>query len=290
MSEQRLIEMDSVTKVFLTEEVETHALGGVHLRIEQGEFVAIEGPSGCGKTTLLSIMGLLDRPTSGTYRLNGRPVDTLTGRARAALRNQSVGFIFQSFNLIGDLTVQENVELPMLYRNAPVSVRREHVRKALEQVDMGPRRSHYPAQLSGGQQQRVALARAIVSDPAVLLLDEPLSNLDAKRKTKSRSRAGAGWQPGSGPRRRAHREPGLAQRGDGHGPPPGAARARYDGLHGDPRPEVPAVRTAHHPPVRRPGRRGECGGRRRRRELVCGIRSRAHAEAVEAHGQRGALG
>jgi len=180
MDEEMLIRMEEIKKVFLTEEVETHALSGVHVSIERGEFVAIQGPSGCGKTTLLSMMGLLDTPTSGRYVLNGRPVESLSSQARAAMRNQAIGFIFQSFNLIGDLTVYENVELPLIYRDAPSAVRRERVVQALEQVDMGPRQNHYPAQLSGGQQQRVAVARALVGDPLVLLADEPTGNLDSR--------------------------------------------------------------------------------------------------------------
>ncbi len=180
MDSELLIRMEDITKVFLTEEVETHALSGVHVGIGQGEFVTIEGPSGCGKTTLLSLMGLLDTPTTGRYLLNDHPVESLSGRERAAMRNQTVGFIFQSFNLIGDLTVYENVELPLVYRNAPASARRELVRRALDQVDMGQRRNHYPAQLSGGQQQRVAVARALVGEPLILLADEPTGNLDSR--------------------------------------------------------------------------------------------------------------
>ena len=180
MSDTTLIRMEGVKKVFRTEAVETHALNDVHLNITQGEFVAIEGPSGCGKTTLLSLMGLLDTPSGGQYVLNGKPVESLSGQARAVLRNQAVGFIFQSFNLIGDLTVYENVELPLVYRNAPSAVRKERVHQALDQVDMGPRQNHYPAQLSGGQQQRVAVARALVGDPLILLADEPTGNLDSR--------------------------------------------------------------------------------------------------------------
>ena len=180
MSENQLIEMEDVRKVFLTEEVETHALSGVHVKISRGEFVTIEGPSGCGKTTLLSLMGLLDTPTAGHYQLDGRTVESMSVYERAALRNQTVGFIFQSFNLIGDLTVYENVELPLLYRNAGSAERRDRVRKALEHVDMGPRQNHYPGQLSGGQQQRVAVARALVGDPLILLADEPTGNLDSR--------------------------------------------------------------------------------------------------------------
>jgi putative ABC transport system ATP-binding protein len=180
MDEDRLIRMEEIKKVFLTEDVETHALGGVHVGIERGEFVAIEGPSGCGKTTLLSLMGLLDTPTAGRYLLNGQPVESLSSQERATRRNQTVGFIFQSFNLIGDLTVFENVELPLIYRDAPASARKEMVRRALDQVDMASRQNHYPAQLSGGQQQRVAAARALVGDPLILLADEPTGNLDSR--------------------------------------------------------------------------------------------------------------
>jgi putative ABC transport system ATP-binding protein len=180
MDEDKLIRMEEIKKVFLTEDVETHALSGVHVGIRQGEFVAIEGPSGCGKTTLLSLMGLLDTPTAGRYLLNGKPVESLSSQERATLRNQSVGFIFQSFNLIGDLTVHENVELPLIYRDAPASVRKKLVRRALDEVDMGSRQNHYPAQLSGGQQQRVAAARALVGDPLILLADEPTGNLDSR--------------------------------------------------------------------------------------------------------------
>jgi putative ABC transport system ATP-binding protein len=180
MDEHMLIEMEEVRKVFLAEDVETHALSGVHVNLAQGEFVTVEGPSGCGKTTLLSLMGLLDTPTDGRYMLDGQPVHSLSGPQRAALRNRTIGFIFQTFNLIGDLTVHENVELPLVYRSAKASVRRELVRQALEQVDMGPRQNHYPAQLSGGQQQRVAVARALVGSPLILLADEPTGNLDSR--------------------------------------------------------------------------------------------------------------
>jgi len=180
MGEETLIRMEGVRKVFLTEAVETHALNDVHLSVSRGEFLTIEGPSGCGKTTLLSLMGLLDTPTDGQYVLNGEPVGSLSGQARAALRNETVGFIFQSLNLIGDLTVYENVELPLVYRNASAAIRKERVRQALEQVDMGPRQHHYPAQLSGGQQQRVAVARALVGEPLILLADEPTGNLDSR--------------------------------------------------------------------------------------------------------------
>jgi putative ABC transport system ATP-binding protein len=180
MGKETLIRMEGVRKVFLAEAVETHALNDVHLSVSRGEFLTIEGPSGCGKTTLLSLMGLLDTPTDGRYVLNGEPVESLSGQARAALRNETVGFIFQSFNLIGDLTVYENVELPLVYRDASAAIRKERVRQALEQVDMGPRQNHYPGQLSGGQQQRVAVARALVGEPLILLADEPTGNLDSR--------------------------------------------------------------------------------------------------------------
>src|SRR5213082_1634937 len=160
-----LIHLEGVTKVFLTDEVETHALSGIHMDIRKGEYVSIAGPSGCGKSTLLSILGLLDTPTYGTYILNGRPVQGLTLPERARIRNREIGFIFQSFNLIGDLTVYENVELPLTYRGMPASERKAAVTQALERVGMAHRLRHYPSQLSGGQQQRVAVARALVGDP-----------------------------------------------------------------------------------------------------------------------------
>ncbi len=175
-----LIQLEGVTKVFLTDEVETHALSGIHLDIRQGEYVSIAGPSGCGKSTLLSILGLLDAPTEGTYSLHGRPVHSLTPPERARLRNREIGFIFQSFNLIGDLTVYENVELPLTYRGLPAPERKQRATAALEQVGMGHRARHLPSQLSGGQQQRVAVARALAGSPAVLLADEPTGNLDSK--------------------------------------------------------------------------------------------------------------
>ncbi|MDP2136210.1 MAG: ABC transporter ATP-binding protein [Candidatus Didemnitutus sp.] len=175
-----LIKLEAVTKVFLTDEVETHALSGIHLEINKGEFVSIAGPSGCGKSTLLSILGLLDTPTDGTYYLNGRPVHGLTLPERARIRNREIGFIFQSFNLIGDLTVYENVELPLTYRGMPAGERKQRVTEALEKVGMGHRAKHLPSQLSGGQQQRVAVARALAGSPAVLLADEPTGNLDSK--------------------------------------------------------------------------------------------------------------
>ncbi len=175
-----LLTLDSVTKHFFTDEVETHALDGIHLRVERGEFLSIAGPSGCGKSTLLSIIGLLDTPTSGRYFMKGQPVENLKAWERARVRNREIGFIFQAFNLIGDLTVYENVELPLTYRNMPSAERRERVHWSLEQVGMLHRMKHYPSQLSGGQQQRVAVARAMVGDPAILLADEPTGNLDSK--------------------------------------------------------------------------------------------------------------
>jgi len=174
------IRLEGVTKVFYTDEVETHALSGVHLEIRQGEFVSIAGPSGCGKSTLLSILGLLDVPTGGTYLLDGKPVQALQLAQRARIRNHQIGFIFQSFNLIGDLTVFENVELPLTYRTEPVPDRRTLVQEALDKVGMGHRGKHFPAQLSGGQQQRVAVARALVGRPLILLADEPTGNLDSR--------------------------------------------------------------------------------------------------------------
>ncbi len=174
-----LIHLESVTKVFYTDEVETHALAGIHLDIEKGEYVSISGPSGCGKSTLLSILGLLDTPTSGTYILNGQSVANLNLSQRAKIRNREVGFIFQAFNLIGDLTVYENVELPLTYRGMPSAERKKRVGDALERVGMAHRTKHFPSQLSGGQQQRVAVARAVVGDPSILLADEPTGNLDS---------------------------------------------------------------------------------------------------------------
>jgi putative ABC transport system ATP-binding protein len=174
-----LIHMEGVTKVFVTDEVETHALSQVHLEIQTGEYVAISGPSGCGKSTLLSILGLLDSPTDGVYKLNGRPVQSLKMSERSRIRNREIGFIFQAFNLIGDLTVYENVELPLTYRGMPGSERRKLVQEALDKVGMSHRMKHYPSQLSGGQQQRVAVARALAGQPLILLADEPTGNLDS---------------------------------------------------------------------------------------------------------------
>ena len=177
---QALIRMKGIQKVFLTDEVETHALEDIHFEIKKGEYIAISGPSGCGKTTLLSILGLLDTPSDGEYDLDGQPVARLTPVERARVRNRQIGFIFQAFNLIGDLTVFENVELPLTYRDMPTAERRERVNAALERVGMTHRAKHYPTQLSGGQQQRVAVARAVAGDPAILLADEPTGNLDSK--------------------------------------------------------------------------------------------------------------
>jgi putative ABC transport system ATP-binding protein len=174
-----LLRLEGVTKVFTTQEVETHALSEVHLEIQAGEYVSITGPSGCGKSTLLSILGLLDSPTRGHYWLDGKPVQELTVVDRARIRNRRIGFIFQSFNLIGDLTVAENVELPLTYRGLPKAERRRRVQQALERVHMQHRVNHLPSQLSGGQQQRVAVARALAGDPLILLADEPTGNLDS---------------------------------------------------------------------------------------------------------------
>jgi putative ABC transport system ATP-binding protein len=178
---ETMIEIEHLTKVFYTDEIETHALSGVHLNIARGEYVAMSGPSGCGKSTLLSIIGLLDTPTSGRYTLNGKEVANLNFADRSRIRNQEIGFIFQSFNLIGDLSVAENVELPLTYRaGMPTAERKKRVQESLERVNMAHRMRHYPAQLSGGQQQRVAVARALAGSPSILLADEPTGNLDSK--------------------------------------------------------------------------------------------------------------
>ncbi|HVG38019.1 MAG TPA: ABC transporter ATP-binding protein [Pyrinomonadaceae bacterium] len=174
-----LLRLEDVKKVFLTDEVETHALSGIHMDIKRGEYVSIAGPSGCGKSTLLSIIGLLDSPTEGEYVLNGRSVANLSLSDRARIRNQEIGFIFQAFNLIGDLSVYENVELPLTYRSMSAGDRRERVEEALLKVGMAHRMKHFPAQLSGGQQQRVAVARAVAGNPSMLLADEPTGNLDS---------------------------------------------------------------------------------------------------------------
>ena len=177
---EALIKLEAIKKVFLTDEVETHALSEVHLEIIRGEYVSIAGPSGCGKSTLLSILGLLDSPTEGAYILNDQSVASIGAAERARIRNREVGFIFQSFNLIGDLTVFENVELPLTYRGMDSSERKQRVGEALEKVGMAHRMKHYPSQLSGGQQQRVAVARALGGKPSILLADEPTGNLDSK--------------------------------------------------------------------------------------------------------------
>jgi putative ABC transport system ATP-binding protein len=174
-----LISLDGVTKVFVTDEVETHALAGIDLHIKKGEYLSISGPSGCGKSTLLAILGLLDSPSDGTYVLNGKAVQNLKLSERARIRNREIGFIFQAFNLIGDLTVYENVELPLTYRGMPSAERKKRVHDALDRVGMSHRVKHYPSQLSGGQQQRVAVARALAGDPSILLADEPTGNLDS---------------------------------------------------------------------------------------------------------------
>jgi putative ABC transport system ATP-binding protein len=176
---ESLIHLEGVTKVFVTDEVETHALAGIHLDIKKGEYLSIAGPSGCGKSTLLAILGLLDSPSGGTYVLNERPVQGLKLSERARIRNREIGFIFQAFNLIGDLTVYENVELPLTYRGMAGSERKTRVHAALERVGMSHRVKHYPSQLSGGQQQRVAVARALAGEPSILLADEPTGNLDS---------------------------------------------------------------------------------------------------------------
>jgi putative ABC transport system ATP-binding protein len=176
---QSLIKLEQVSKVFVTDEVETHALAGIHFEVARGEYLSISGPSGCGKSTLLAILGLLDTPTDGVYSLNGRSVTGLKLSERARIRNREIGFIFQAFNLIGDLTVYENVELPLTYRGMPSSERKRRVQEALERVGMSHRMKHYPSQLSGGQQQRVAVARALSGDPSILLADEPTGNLDS---------------------------------------------------------------------------------------------------------------
>jgi putative ABC transport system ATP-binding protein len=180
MSDTGLIRLEGLGKVFYTDEVETHALSDIHLEVKKGEYLAISGPSGCGKSTLLSILGLLDSPTAGGYQLNGTAVQDLGAPQRARIRNREIGFIFQSFNLIGDLSVYENVELPLTYRGMKASERKERTMRALERVGMGHRAKHLPSQLSGGQQQRVAVARALVGEPSILLADEPTGNLDSR--------------------------------------------------------------------------------------------------------------
>jgi putative ABC transport system ATP-binding protein len=176
---ESLIHLENVKKVFVTDEVETHALADIHLEIGRGDYISIAGPSGCGKSTLLAILGLLDSPSDGTYTLNGKSVEGLKLSERARIRNREIGFIFQAFNLIGDLTVYENVELPLTYRGMPSAERKKRVQESLDRVQMSHRMKHYPSQLSGGQQQRVAVARALGGDPSILLADEPTGNLDS---------------------------------------------------------------------------------------------------------------
>ena len=178
-SAQPIIRLEDIQKVFYTDEVETHALSGIHLDIKNGEYVSIAGPSGCGKSTLLSILGLLDSPSEGSYQINGEAVERLAPSERARIRNREIGFIFQSFNLIGDLSVHENVELPLTYRGMSATERKQRVSDALEKVGMAHRARHLPSQLSGGQQQRVAVARAVAGEPSILLADEPTGNLDS---------------------------------------------------------------------------------------------------------------
>ena len=180
MNNGTIIQLKTVSKVFETEDVRTHALDEVDLSIVRGDYLAVSGPSGCGKSTLLSILGLLDAPSSGQYWLNGKEVSTLSGKARARTRNREIGFVFQSFNLLGDLSVAENVGLPLTYRGMSAADRNARIERALERVGMAHRARHYPSQLSGGQQQRVAVARAVAGDPAILLADEPTGNLDSK--------------------------------------------------------------------------------------------------------------
>ena len=175
-----MIKLDNITKIYSTEEVQTTSLNGVSLEIKEGEFVAIMGPSGCGKSTLLNIMGLIDTPTEGTYLLNGKDVSTLTENERTDIRKGVIGFVFQSFNLIDELNVNENVELPLLYMGVPAKERKERVLEVLRRMNMSQRGKHYPSQLSGGQQQRVAIARAVISNPKIILADEPTGNLDSK--------------------------------------------------------------------------------------------------------------
>ena len=175
-----MIKLDNITKIFSTEEVQTTSLNGVSLEVNEGEFVAIMGPSGCGKSTLLNIIGLIDTPTTGTYLLNGKDVSTLTENERTDIRKGVIGFVFQSFNLIDELNVNENVELPLLYMGVPAKERKERVLEVLRRMNMSQRGKHYPSQLSGGQQQRVAIARAVISNPKIILADEPTGNLDSK--------------------------------------------------------------------------------------------------------------
>lgn len=175
-----MIKIENLEKVFRTEDVETVALGGVSLHVEKGEFVAVMGPSGCGKSTMLNILGLLDNPTSGSYLLDNTEVGNLKEKDRTKMRKGNIGFVFQSFNLIDELSVYENVELPLIYLKVPAKQRKEMVEKMLERMSISHRANHFPQQLSGGQQQRVAIARAVVSNPKIILADEPTGNLDSK--------------------------------------------------------------------------------------------------------------
>jgi len=175
-----MIKTTNLTKIFRIEEIETTALNKVTLQIKQGEFVAIMGPSGCGKSTLLNIVGLLDNPTEGEYYFGGKEVGRLSERHRTQLRKGNIGFVFQSFNLIDELTVYENIELPLIYLKLKVRERKEMVERVMEQMNMGHRKKHFPQQLSGGQQQRVAISRAVVANPQLILADEPTGNLDSK--------------------------------------------------------------------------------------------------------------
>ncbi len=175
-----MIKLENISKIYSTEEVQTTSLNGVSLEIKEGEFVAIMGPSGCGKSTLLNIMGLIDTPTEGTYLLNGKDVSTLTENERTDIRKGVIGFVFQSFNLIDELNVNENVELPLLYMGVPAKERKERVLEVLRRMNMSQRGKHFPSQLSGGQQQRVAIARAVIGNPKIILADEPTGNLDSK--------------------------------------------------------------------------------------------------------------
>lgn len=179
-----MIQLNNIEKIFRTDEIETLALNGVTLNVKPGEFVAVMGPSGCGKSTLLNILGLLDTPTAGTYRLNGTDVSKMKENDRIEVRKGVIGFVFQSFNLIDELTVEENIELPLLYMGIPKKERRERVRKAMERMNIAHRNKHFPAQLSGGQQQRVAIARAVIANPKIILADEPTGNLDSKNGTE----------------------------------------------------------------------------------------------------------
>ena len=174
-----MIKLHNIKKIFRTEEIETWALREVSLEVKEGEFVAIMGPSGCGKSTLLNILGLLDNPTEGTYTLNGRDVSTLKESERTDLRKGVIGFVFQSFNLIDELNVYENIELPLLYMGVPAKKRKERIKAVMDRMAISHRRKHFPSQLSGGQQQRVAIARAVLSNPKLILADEPTGNLDS---------------------------------------------------------------------------------------------------------------